>query len=145
METKKRILIADDSEDVRKMLAIYLSRNNGYEIEQAASPTEALQKLADAEASPRKFDLVISDHTFNGSPLDGIDLLRRMHGRKQLAHVAFILFSGEVEPANPGNHLTARALREGADAVFAKPLMDFGPFLKAIENVLSVKTGPCPH
>src|SRR5256885_3419898 len=70
-----RVLVADDQSDIRDALRLLLKRE-GYEIQGAASPGEAL-----AAVEAREFDAVIMDLNYardTTSGQEGLDLLPRI-------------------------------------------------------------------
>jgi DNA-binding NtrC family response regulator len=107
-----RILLAEDDFEMRRLLARALS-HAGFELVQAASGDEALDKLADqlldeAEA----FDLVIADIRMPGCT--GLDLLACLRHFDWNTPVILITAFGNVETHD-------EAKRLGAFAVFDKP------------------------
>lgn len=84
---RKRILIADDEEDVRMIVRMALG---DYSISEAADGEEAWQKFT--EASP-SFDLVIMDLSM--PRLDGGELLQRIRARDLNCRI--ILLTGRLD------------------------------------------------
>lgn len=72
MQESRKILIVDDEESARKVMANWLVAG-GYEVDQATDAEDALQRLAVAAES---FSLIILDIMMPG--LSGIDLLRKL-------------------------------------------------------------------
>jgi PAS domain S-box-containing protein len=101
------VLVVDDEEAVRAMLAVALSRR-GYATVTAASGAEALQAL---EAAPA--DAVISDQTMPG--LSGLELMRAIHVRRPGLPV--LLCTGYSETLDPET-----AEQAGAAAFLHKPI-----------------------
>lgn len=101
-----RILVVDDEERMRQLLVMMLERA-GYEAEEAADGSEALEKL---RAEP--FDLVISDIKMPG--LDGNELLRTMKDDGILTPVVFITAFATVDSA-------VEAMKAGAVDYITKP------------------------
>lgn len=102
----KRILVVDDDENIRAILAETL-RNNNYEIEDAESGEAALQKFKESD-----FDLIISDLMMPG--IKGLDLITEV--KKIREDVGFLLISayGTVEKA-------VDAMKRGAFDFITKP------------------------
>src|ERR1700719_2087348 len=70
-----RVLVADDQPDVREALRLLL-KNEGYEIQMAASPAQILTAL-----EAREFDIVLMDLNYardTTSGAEGLDLLTRL-------------------------------------------------------------------
>jgi two-component system chemotaxis response regulator CheY len=85
-----RVLVVDDSADVRFMLVILLEEA-GMEVEEAASGIEALHRLADPEAG---VDAVVLDQRMPG--LTGLEVARTLVERG--AHPPLVLFSAYLHP-----------------------------------------------
>jgi len=107
MDTHEKILVVDDEKNVRVLFERILAKE-GYEVECAASGSEAIDKLAS-----NSFDLVVTDLKMNG--IDGLDLIRK--GKRTNQAIPFILISGY------GTAQTAvSAAKEGADVYLMKPI-----------------------
>jgi len=116
-----RILIVDDEQAVRDVLAEYFTEH-GYEVATAASGTEALAVLPDCRP-----DLVLLDIRMPG--LDGIETLRRL--RQVAPAVAVIMVT-----ANEDVDLARDTLKIGALDYVAKPF-DFAYLEQSVMAGLS--------
>lgn len=94
-----RILVVDDSQDMRELLALVLTRA-GHEVTPARNGVEALRLM-----SVHEFDLVVSD--LNMPLMGGFDLFARTHGGK--TEVPAILYS-----ASKSDKDEIQSLRMGA-------------------------------
>ena len=103
---KPTILIVDDDEQIRNLLAILLS--DDYECTKVASAEDALAIVAREE-----FDLIISDINMGG--LSGLDLLPYL--QRACPHAVVLMISGThtIEAA-------IEAMRGGAFDYITKPL-----------------------
>lgn len=102
-----RILLVDDDRRMTRTLADILTLT-GYEVVEAESGAEALQKVADT-----RFDCVLSD--IKMPEMDGVELHRRM--REMQPGLPVILMT-----AYAANELISRGLEDGVVGVFDKPL-----------------------
>ena len=108
MTAKKRILIIDDEEDLRKMLRFRMEAM-GYEVDEAVDGSEGLDKARGTNP-----DLIIMDLML--PKIDGFKLCRMLKFDEKYKHMPIIMF-------------TARAQKEdiqlgremGADAHITKP------------------------
>ncbi len=112
--TRKRILVAEDDTEMRRLIARVL-RYEGYDIVEANSGSALLDALVDqmllhTQAVP--FDLVISDLRMPG--LTGMDVLRWLRSEDWV--LPYILITAFGSPA-----VEHEALWAGADAILAKP------------------------
>lgn len=109
MLPKRRILIVDDSEDARGILAIALRTVAGASIDAVASAEDALSRL---DREP--IDVLVTDFRMAG--MSGLELLEALRARKSWPRCGAVLISGEADP-----DLRRRALEHGAAAFFSKP------------------------
>ena len=103
-----RILVADDSVTIQKVIEFTLSRE-GVELVQARSGDEAIQKARQA-----KPDLMLIDHSMPGQ--SGQELCGAIRGDPQLGNVPIILMT-----AVSGNVDEAAARQAGATDIVSKP------------------------
>jgi DNA-binding NtrC family response regulator len=106
-----RVLIADDQPDVREALRLLL-KNEGYEIQTAASPSEILAAL-----ESREFDIVLMDLNYardTTSGAEGLDLLMRIQTMDSALPVVVMTAWGSVQVA-------VEAMRRGARDFIQKP------------------------
>ena len=120
MDCHEKILVVDDEKNVRVLFERILAKE-GYEVECAASGSEAIDKLAN-----NSFDLVVTDLKMDG--IDGLDLIRK--GKRTNQAIPFILISGY------GTAQTAvSAAQEGADVYLMKPI-DMTDLKQAVKKAL---------
>jgi DNA-binding NtrC family response regulator len=106
-----RVLVADDQPDVREALRLLL-KNEGYEIQTAASPSEILAAL-----ESREFDIVLMDLNYardTTSGAEGLDLLMRIQTMDSALPVVVMTAWGSVQVA-------VEAMRRGARDFIQKP------------------------
>lgn len=101
-----RILIVDDERNLRRVLAAHLKRE-GWEVEEAADGSEALERLAQGTWS-----LVITDLKMPN--LDGLGLLEQTAARHPNLPVVLITAHGTIETA-------VTAMKRGAFDYITKP------------------------
>jgi CheY-like chemotaxis protein len=106
----RRILVVDDSDDVRSLLVLLLERSGGYETLEAATGEEAVEK-----AISRKPDLILMDIRLPDiSGIDATEAIKNSPSAAQIPIIAFsALFSGEWKP---------KALKAGIVAYLQKPV-----------------------
>ena len=109
MPNKRRILIVDDADEARDILAIALATVANASVETASSAEDALSRLG---AEP--VDVLVTDFRMRG--MNGFELLTELKGRGIWPRCGAVVMSGELNP-----DLRRRALEEGAAAFFSKP------------------------
>lgn len=130
-----KILIAEDTEDARVLLADQL-HVHGYDVECAVNGIEALAK---ARRSPP--DVIVSDILM--PEMDGFELCRQIKRDPQLNSLPFIFYTATYTDARDEHF----ALSLGASRFVVKPA-DPADFLQIIEEVLAEHAAnilPVPH
>jgi len=120
-----RLLIVDDSETNRDMLARRLERR-GYLLATAAHGQEALEMIADTH-----FDLILLDVMMPG--MSGLDVLKCLRGRAGLNELPVIMAT-----ARDRSEDIVEALNLGANDYVTKPI-DFPVLLARIQTQISLK------
>jgi DNA-binding NtrC family response regulator len=101
---KKRILVVEDEEKLRRVLELQLS-SSGFDVDKAGSAEEGL-KLVD------RADLVLTDLRLPG--IDGLDLLGRIRRQSSATPVVVMTAFGTIETA-------VEAMKAGATDFLLKP------------------------
>jgi len=116
-----RVLVADDDDEMRKMLATLL-RRQGFEVQSASDGQEVADRLA-ADGEPP--DVLITDMRMPG--ISGLRLIQWVLERFPGTQIILITAFGD-------RRTHARAAELGAAAVFDKPF-DFNDLLQAVHQV----------
>jgi DNA-binding NtrC family response regulator len=109
-----RILIADDQPDVVEALRLLLA-DEGYGVETAASPVEALARLESEDFDLALIDLNYTRDTTSGQ--EGLDLLERIRGMDPALPVVIMTAWSSVP-------IAVEAMRRGARDYLEKPWDD---------------------
>jgi two-component system, OmpR family, phosphate regulon response regulator PhoB len=104
--SRARILIVEDEQDIRDLLALHLGRE-GYQVDEARDGEEGLRK-----AQAGAYDLLILDWMLPGA--SGLDLTRAF--RKAGNHPPILMVTARIEPAD-----IVLGLEAGADDYVTKP------------------------
>jgi CheY-like chemotaxis protein len=105
----KNVLIVDDNEHLRKILAAIL-RFSGYEIVEAATGAQAIQKAASTQPSLILMDFELPD-------MNGADAARLIRQNPATAHIPIVGCSAFI-----GSEWRERALAAGMVDYFVKPI-----------------------
>jgi two-component system CheB/CheR fusion protein len=104
-----RVLVVDDAPDVLEMFSMML-KLSGYDVEVAASATEALEQVRSIQ-----FDVIVSDI---GMPeMNGYELARRLREMPDYASVPMIAVTGYTMYKDQ-----SQALESGFNAHLSKPV-----------------------
>lgn len=104
-----RVLVVDDVDAMRTVMAALLGQLGIREVREAADGAAALALLA-----REPIHLVLCDWRMPG--MDGLALLQALRAQPQHRGLPFVMASADVDPAR-----TSQALDAGAQAVLAKP------------------------
>lgn len=109
MISKKKILIVDDSENIRKLVKAILKRMGDYEYLEATDGSEAYEK-----AVKHKPDLIVQELILKR--VDGLELCRKVKAEKELGDVPIIILTSETT-----RDALEQAKEAGADIFIGKP------------------------
>ncbi len=121
LRDRKRILLVEDNEDLRGLMAGHLRAS--FEIVEAGNGAEASGIVEEME-----IDLIISDIMMPVK--NGITLCREIKENMNYSHIPFIMLT-----ARGGLENQMEGLDSGADAYFEKPV-DFGLLKLTVHNIL---------
>jgi two-component system KDP operon response regulator KdpE len=108
VEPRLSILVVEDEAPMRKVLRLILEEQ-GYEVIECSSGTEAIDFIAHTDPSLVLLDLGLPD-------IDGIDLAKQIRGRSPVPIVVLSMRSDE--------HSIVEALDNGADDFVTKPFRE---------------------
>lgn len=122
MEARARILVVDDEVGMCDFLR-YLLEGEGYEVDDANSAAESLDKLAE-----NAYDLVLADIKMPG--MDGLEMLRQIKQLDENTVVIVMTGYSSLETA-------IKAIKYNAHNYLTKPFDDPDAVLAAVENGLA--------
>ena len=141
MPEQVRLLLADDSSSLRKIVKAYLEKS-GYQVTTASNGKEAweyLSRLAQTQSRQQEVhgpevseivDLVISD--IEMPEMDGHALTSKIRENPALHKVPVVLFSSLITDA-----LRAKGIKVGADRQVSKP--DLAGLDKIVKEIMDEK------
>jgi CheY-like chemotaxis protein len=121
---RRKLLLADDSPTVRKVVEMFFSEE-GYEVVAVGGGAEALRELEAA----RPPDVLLADAVMPGP--DGYELCERVKRDARFSNVPVVLLVGTFEPFNE-----AEARRVGADTVLTKPFQSIRDLVSKVGSLL---------
>lgn len=84
-DTKPKILVVDDEDDIRKLLRRVLTQK-GYVVVEASKGLEALQKVRDEQPDVILLDAMLPE-------VHGFDICRRIKGSRRYGHIPIVMVS----------------------------------------------------
>jgi len=120
MEPQFSILVVDDNENIREVLAVILS-GSGYRCESAKNGLDAMQRVRQS-----RFDAVVTD--LEMPEMDGIALTREI--RQQFSSLPVMVMTGHSD-----EEYRESAFRAGAKEFLSKPF-DIPDLIKKLHGML---------
>jgi len=120
----KRILVVDDEELIREVIAKKVETSLGYEAIEASNGKEALARIEDSPP-----DLIITD--LRMPEMDGLQLLSEIRAQHRTTPVIILTGYGSMEDA-------MAAIRLGASSFLRKPF-DINEVIALVENIFTVQ------
>jgi len=120
MEPQFSILVVDDNENIREVLAVILS-GSGYRCESAKNGLDAMQRVRQS-----RFDAVVTD--LEMPEMDGIALTREI--RQQFSSLPVMVMTGHSDEEHRES-----AFRAGAKEFLSKPF-DIPDLIKKLHGML---------
>lgn len=113
IQTKKKILVVDDSDTMRNLIVFSLSNIPNVAITASNNGLDALKKI-----QSEQFDIILTD--INMPLMDGLKLISMVRGKPEYDKVPIIIITtrGQAEDRE-------RGLRLGANSYLAKPIKTF--------------------
>jgi len=127
---KKRILVVDDSEEIRQLLVRVL-RERDYEVFESARGIDALQKVRSCSPNVLVLDAMLPE-------IHGFDICRRIKGSRRYGHIPVIMVSAVYRGWRFAEDLKRSY---GVDEFLEKPFR-IGEILAAVERALAGKSKP---
>ena len=121
--TPRRILLVEDDDDTRQLLAVALAAQ-GYEVAEAADAEKGIKALRGG----RRFDMVLSDYDLPGKT--GAAMLREAHRDGLLQGAATLIVTAHPDPEGVGDVKLVR-----------KPL-DLEKFLLQVRGIFDSRPAP---
>lgn len=113
MPPKPMVLVVDDTDSVRKLLAAELAQDNRYRVEQASTGAEALEKAVSPDCAVVVLDMILPD-------TDGLRFIDQLRDRRS-DPPAIIAITGASETLVP-DAIIEGPYRGLVSAVFRKPV-----------------------
>ena len=132
-QPKRKILVVDDSDDIRQLL-VRVFRERDFEVFESAKGLDALQKVRDHVPDVMVLDAMLPE-------VHGFDICRRIKGSRRYGHIPVIMVSAIYR-----GWRFAEDLRRsyGVDEFLEKPFR-IGEVVAAVERALSGKSQGQPE
>ncbi len=127
----KKILIVDDEANILELLR-YNLKKNGFEVEEASTGEEALEKI-----NNERFDMAILDLMLPG--IDGLEVLKTIRSTEEIKNLPVIMLTAKSEEIDK-----VIGLELGADDYLCKPfgVHELLARMKAVARRIEAKQKP---
>jgi CheY-like chemotaxis protein len=121
----KHVLVIEDDVQNALLFRRVLEKRGRCEVSVTESPEEMMQ-LVDAGVDLVVMDVSLANSTWQGEPVNGVDLCRLLKSKPHTCHIPVILATAHAMRGD------AEALLEasGADGYVAKPILDHAVFVE---------------
>jgi CheY-like chemotaxis protein len=126
--TKRRILVVDDSDDIRELL-VRVFRERDYEVFESARGLDALQKVRSCAPDVLVLDAMLPE-------IHGFDICRRIKGSRRYGHIPVIVVSAVYR----GWRFAEDLKRSYGVAEFLEKPFRIGEILGAVERAIEGKS-----
>ena len=129
------VLIVEDSPSVAKFYTLALERRGGFACRQAHSAEEVLAQVRSGEVDVVLLDISLADFTYQGRPIDGLELSRLLKGDPVTDKVPVLLATAHAMVGDRERFLEASA----ADEYQKKPIYDPAILVEKVNALLEKK------
>ena len=124
-----RILVVEDDPMNAKLFQLILTRAAQFEVEVTEDPAHVVAQARSGGADLIIMDVSLSNSLWDGVPVDGLEICRRLKSDPETKRVPILLATAHAMKGD-----AERLIREsGADAYIAKPIGDPQGFVAKVE------------
>lgn len=113
-QSDTRVLVVDDSSEMRRSLKMILNKLGMENVEEAENGQIALDLIQARNASGNPFQLVLAD--WHMPVMEGVDLLKKVRAQPEFKALPFLMITAEAETKN-----VVIAIQAGASNYMVKP------------------------
>ena len=135
-----RILIVEDDPMNAKLFQLVLTRAAKYEVEVTEDPAHVAERVRAGEVDVIIMDVSLSNSAWDGTPVDGLEICRRLRADSTTSHVPILLATAHAMKGS-----RERFLQEsGADDYISKPIVSADELIARIRTLLEKGTHAAP-
>ena len=135
-----RILVVEDDPMNAKLFQLILARRAGMEVTITEDPHFVLAEASAGRADLIIMDVSLSNSRWDGAPVDGLEITRRLKADPATRHVPVLLATAHAMKGSK-----ERFLREsGADDYISKPIVSADELLERIESLIAKRNHAVP-
>jgi two-component system cell cycle response regulator DivK len=136
----ERIMIVEDDPMNAKLFQLVLTRKGGYEIEITEDPSRVIDEIKAGRVTLVIMDVSLSNSQLDGTPVDGLEITRRLKADPATRHVPVLLATAHAMKGSK-----EKFLREsGADDYISKPIVSADELLQRIQELIAKRNHAVP-
>ena len=127
----KHVLVIEDDVQNALLFRKVLEKRAGCRVSVTESPEQMMQ-LVDADVDLVVMDVSLANSTWQGEPVNGVELCRLLKSKPHTSHIPVILATAHAMRGD------AESLMEesGADDYVAKPILDHAEFVAQVKRLM---------
>ncbi len=132
MRGTPRIVVVEDDAMNAKLFHIILARKAGFEVEVTEDPGRVVDLAREGQVDLIIMDVSLSNSSWEGTPVDGLEITRRLKGDPATSHVPIVLATAHAMKGSRERFLE----ESGADDYISKPIVSADELLDKIRALL---------
>lgn len=135
-----RILVVEDDPMNAKLFQLILARKAGYTVEVTEDPARVLEVVRGGGADLIIMDVSLSNSKWDGVPVDGLEITRRLKQDPKAQHVPILLATAHAMKGSKEKFLQ----ESGADDYISKPIVSASELIERIQTLLGKRNHAVP-
>lgn len=136
-----RILVVEDDPMNAKLFQLILARKAGFAVEVTEDPARVLEVVRAGGADLIIMDVSLSNSAWDGVPVDGLEITRRLKLDPEARHVPILLATAHAMKGSKEKFLQ----ESGADDYISKPIVSADELIQRIQTLLGKRSHVVPR
>ncbi len=128
----KRVLVVEDDSHNALLFRKLLERRGGFHVTVTESAPEVVEHVRSHTVDLVIMDVSLANTTWEGRPVNGIDLCQMLKGDPATADVPIVLATAHAMRGDAESFVQ----QSGADGYVSKPILDHTAFVTQIQSLL---------
>lgn len=135
-----RILVVEDDPMNAKLFQLILTRAAQFEVEVTEDPAHVVDVVRSGSADLIIMDVSLSNSLWDGTPVDGLEITRRLRANPETRNVPILLATAHAMKGSRERFLSD----SGADDYISKPIVSADELVGKIRALLEKKAHDAP-
>lgn len=135
-----RILVVEDDPMNAKLFQLILARKAGFAVEVTEDPARVLEVVRAGGADLIIMDVSLSNSAWDGVPVDGLEITRRLKLDPEARRVPILLATAHAMKGSKEKFLQ----ESGADDYISKPIVSADELIQRIQTLLGKRSHVVP-